>query len=206
MSRIYLFVTIAAIVIMISTSAAVAAIDVRLGLALPQGDVKNLAGTGWLVDLSANVKSLPLKSASIIVGLSSTSFGKKSADYYLLSGEAVYHYTQSSQISYAAAGVGLRVEPPTIIFKPFVEVLAKFATVQQDYSSGQGGSSLDTKTVYGYQINGGIKYAFIPRVSLVFGASYISLSKATFKNIQHDYEARPQTLGIFTGVSLGIGL
>ena len=205
MNRVLIVVTLLLIVVATIVTPAEASISVRLGGSLPQSGFKTVAGTGFAIDVLASLRSLPLGPVTLVIAFNSTNFGTKNSQYLPGAPAPQELVSQTSKISYSGGGVGLRLEPPSLILRPFAEILGRVTSVRQEYRGGTGGTNLDTKIKIGYQINAGLKYAFIPKLSFEVGGSLTSFNKAQFKDKQQTYETEPKVWGFFAGLNLGLG-
>lgn len=176
-----------------------AAIGLRGGLIFPQGGFGDLAKSGGTIDITATLRAFPVNAVTIAVAINTTNFRMKEMSYDGL--------RQESKISTTGGGVGLRLEPPSLLIKPFVEVLGRVASIEQDYKKDSGANSeVNSKTRFGYQINGGIKYAFIPNVGLEVGGSYLVFPNTKFKQKQQEIKTDVKAWGIFVGLRLALGI
>ncbi len=180
-------------------------ITLRAGMALPQGDFKELAATGWSVDVVADVHPFSLEYLSVPVLVNVSGYGKQEIKYTSIA-PSVGEVTQASTITLTGGGIGLKLEPSRPVFKPFIEVLGRLASIEQEYDSGIAGekSVIESKTKLGFQVNGGLKYNVTPTTSLQAGVGYTILLKANLKNENIDQELDTRSLGIFVGASFNL--
>ena len=179
-----------------------AGIGVRGGFMKPRGDFKEFAANGWRAEITANLNVFKLPFVSTVVAFSAIDFGKKSSGW-VSDGDLV---TQESKTGLTGGGVGLRIQPPTMMIKPFAEALVRIASIEQDYESGLGGSELKSRTKIGYQINVGLEFAIAPKVGAEAGATWMNFSSAKFKSQLQEVEIDLQAFGLFAGLNIGIGL
>lgn len=180
-----------------------AGIGVRAGAMFPRGDFDEFAGNGTRVELYADLKILPIPLISEIISISNISFGDVES-HYVSDGNFV---NQKSGISASGIAVGLRLAPNAVIFSPFAEAQLRLTKVEQDYSSGTTtGSSVDSSTKLGYQINVGLMFSFVPKVSLEAGVTWMTVRGVDLITDQQKIDTNVEAFGIFGGLNLGIGL
>ncbi|MGB5106518.1 MAG: hypothetical protein WBP29_07030 [Candidatus Zixiibacteriota bacterium] len=184
------------------SASAAAGIGLRGGAMFPRGDFKNFAGNGWRAEVTADIEVFSVPFLLAVVSLSAIDFGKKSSGWV----SGTDFVTQESKTSVTGGGVGLRIQPPTPMIKPFGEALLKLASIEQDYESGLGGSELKSRTKFGYQINAGLEFSIAPKVGLEAGGTWLNFSDTKFKFEEQEIEVDLQSFGLFVGLSLGIGL
>jgi hypothetical protein len=197
-----LLATMIAALLLATASPTAAGIAVRVGFMVPQGDAKDLAKTGWRGEIAADLGIFRLPFLTTAVSVSVVDFAKKKVNYEYES----QSFQQESHIAMTGGGIGLHAEPPALPLKPFAEVLLRLASVEQEYKDGDGGSELDSKTKFGYQVNGGVKFAAGPKISLEVGASYMSFFNNKFRDKRIDREVDFNAFGGFVGLALGLGL
>jgi hypothetical protein len=202
MKRTRLSVTLATIVVLLLCSQAESAISLRAGLASPVGEFKDLAKTGWTAEVLADVRSLPVSAMTVIVLFNTSHLGQRTYDF-TSNGEP---QTQKSQMTFTGGGIGLRVMPPTLIFKPFAELLGRVSSVEQDFRDNADKASVESKTKFGYEINGGLRYSILPGADLELGGGYTAFSKTKLKHKGNTFEIAPRSWQIFVGVALTIGM
>ncbi len=177
-------------------------IGVRAGAVYPQGDFRDFAKAGWRAEITADLNVFSAPFLSTVVSFSAVDFGKKESTW----GPVEAILTQESKTALTGGGVGLRLEPPLTVIKPFIEGLVRIASIEQDYESGSGGSELKSRTKIGYQFNGGLKFGLAPKVSIEAGASWMTFPNCKFKDKEQEVEVSLDAFSIFGGLSLGIGL
>lgn len=188
--------------VLIATTAAVADIGVRGGAMYPRGDFKDFAKAGWRAEITADINMFSVPFLSTVVAFGVADFGKKEALWM----QDDQLYLQESKTALTGGGVGLRLEPPSMVIRPFAEALIRLASVEQDYESGLGGSELKSRTKLGYQLNAGLKFTVAPKVGLEAGASWMAFPNCKFTDKQQEIEIDLNAFGIFAGLSLGIGI
>jgi opacity protein-like surface antigen len=190
-----------AIVLLLCTQAE-SAISLRAGMASPLSEFKDLAKTGWSAEVLADVRPLPISAFTIVVAFNMSHLSQRKYDFTV----AVETYTEKSQMTFTGGGIGLRVMPPTPVFKPFVELLGRVSSVQQDFRDNADTASVESKTKLGYQMNAGLRYGVSPGVDLELGGGYTAFSKTKLKHKDTVIEIAPRGWQIFIGVALAIGL
>ena len=201
--KMHRFTSICTLAIVLAVcSTAGAEIGARVGAMMPQGDFKQFAKAGWRAEITADLNMFSVPFLSTVVSFSTMDLAKKESSWQP---EDVV-LIQESKTSLTGGGIGLKLEPPSAIIKPFVEGLVRIASVEQDYESGLGGSELKSRTKIGYQFNGGLKFSLAPKVALEAGATWTSFPNCKFKDKNEEVEINLTAFGIFTGLSLGIGL
>jgi hypothetical protein len=178
------------------------AISLRFGMASPLGEYKDLAKTGWAAQVVAEVRSLPISVANVVVAFDVAHFSQKQFDF--LNGSEAR--SQKSQINLTGGGIGLRVAPSKMIVKPFAEILARVSSIQQDFRDNANKASIESRTKVGYEINAGLRYAFAPGFDMEFGGGYFGFSKTRFKHKDTTIEIAPTGWQAFVGVALTLGL
>lgn len=168
----------------------------------PRGDFKSFAGNGWRAEVTANLNTFSIPFLSTVVAFSAVDFGKKSSNWQPESNVV----TQESKTGLTGGGVGLRLQPPSPMVKPFAEALIRLASIEQDYESGLGGSELKSRTKLGYQLNAGIEFSIAPKVGIEAGATWMNFSNSKFTDKQQEVEIDLQAFGLFVGLSIGIGI
>lgn len=187
---------------LIATAAAVADIGVRGGAMYPRGDFKDFAKAGLRAEITADINMFSVPFLSTVVAFGAADFGKKETVWQ----QADQFYTQESKTALTGGGVGLRLEPPSMIIRPFGEALIRLASIEQDYESGIGGSELKSRTKLGYQLNAGLKFTVAPKVGLEAGATWMTFPNCKFTDKLQEVEIDLHTFGIFAGLTLGIGI
>jgi hypothetical protein len=195
-------VLLAAAISLLLCGRAESAISLRAGIASPLSEFKNLAKTGWSAEVLADVRSLPVSAATVVVAFNTSHFALRKYDF-IVAGET---HTQQSQMTFTGGGVGLRVMPPTPVFKPFVELLGRVSSVQQDFRDNADKASMESITKLGYEINAGLRYSVSPGVDLELGGGYTAFSKTKLKHKDTTYEIAPRGWQAFVGVALTVGL
>ncbi len=122
-----------------ATAAAVADIGVRGGAMYPRGDFKDFAKAGWRAEITADINMFSVPFLSTVVAFGAADFGKKESVWQ----QTDQFYTQESKTALTGGGVGLRLEPPSMVIRPFAEALIRLASIEQDYESGLGGSDIE---------------------------------------------------------------
>lgn len=192
----------AAAMVLLLCSQAESAISLRAGMVTPLSEFKDLAKTGWSAEVLADVRSLPVSGLTIIVLFNTSHHAQRKYDF-TVAGET---HTQKSQMTFTGGGIGLRVIPPTLVFKPFAELLGRVSSVQQDFRNNADKASMESRTKFGYQINAGLRYGVSPGVDLELGGGYTAFSEATFKHKDTVIEIAPRGWQVFAGVALTIDL
>lgn len=187
---------------LIATAAAVADIGVRGGAMYPRGDFKDFAKAGWRAEITADINMFSVPFLSTVVAFSAADFGKKESSWQ----PADQVVTQESKTAFTGGGVGLRLEPPSMVIRPFAEALIRLASIEQDYESGLGGSELKSRTKLGYQVNAGLKFTVAPKVGFEAGASWMTFPNCKFTDKQQEVEIDLHAFSIFAGLTLGIGI
>ncbi len=174
-------------------------ISVRVGLQSPQGDYKDYAGNAWNAEIIADVRPFTVPFLSVPVMVNVASFGEKQTDW--LGG------TQTSSVMMTGGGIGLKLEPSIPGIKPFVEVFGRLASFEQDYHSGvpNAGNKIESKTKFGYQIDGGLKYSLVPTASLIVGASYTNFLDVSLIAADDAVKIDAAMIGVFAGISFSVG-
>jgi hypothetical protein len=176
----------------------VASVGLRGGVLVPQGAFKDLAKSGGSVEVVATLQALPVSVITVAVAINTTSFGKKELSYS--SGK------QESKMGFTGGGFGVRVEPPSLIIRPFAEIMGRIASIEQDYTKTAGADvEIISKTRVGYQINGGLKWAFLPTTSIEVGAGYTVFPNVKLKNRQVETKTAVKTWGVFVGLRFNLG-
>jgi opacity protein-like surface antigen len=171
-------------------------------MASPSSEFRNLAKTGWTAEVLADVRSLPVSAFTIVVVFNTSHLAQRKYDF-TVAGET---HTQKSPMTFTGGGIGLRVMPPTPVFKPFAELLGRISSVQQDFRDNADKASMESKTELGYEINAGLRYGAFPGVDLELGGSYTAFSKTKLKHKDTVIEIAPRGWQVFVGVALTIGL
>lgn len=179
-----------------------AGLRARAGIMSPQGDLKESAKLGWRAEIGADLNMFSLPFMTVAVSVSAVDFGKKESEYNFQSNS----FRQESHVALTGGGAGLRVRPPSAMLRPFAELLLRLASVEQEYKDGAGGSSLESKTKFGYEINAGFEYQLAPKTALEFGASYLTLWNHKLIRSRVEQEIDLKAWGVFAGINLGIGL
>ena len=192
---------VAAIVLLLCSQAE-SAISLRAGMATPMSEFNDLAKTGWSAEVLADVRSLPVSAFTIVVVFNTSHLAQRKYDFSV-AGET---HTQKSQMTFTGGGIGLRVMPPTPVFKPFAELLSRVSSVQQDFRDNADKASMESKTKLGYEINAGLRYGVSPGVDLELGGGYTAFSKTKLKHKDTTSEIAPRGWQAFVGVALTIGL
>jgi len=195
-------VMLVAAIVLLLCSQAESAISLRAGMASPLSEFKDLAKTGWSAEVAADVHSLPVSALTIVVVFNTSYLAQRKYDFAVAGGT----HTQKSQMTFTGGGIGLRVMPPTPVFKPFVEFLGRVSSVQQDFRNNADTASMESKTKLGYEINAGLRYGVSPGVDLELGGGYTAFSKTKLKHKDTAIEIAPRGWQIFVGVALTIGL
>jgi len=195
-------VMLVAAIVLLLCSQAESAISLRAGMVTPLSDFKDIAKTGWSAEVLADVRSLPVSGFTIIVLFSTSHLAQRKYDF-TVPGDTL---TQKSQMTFTGGGIGLRVMPPTPIFKPFAELLGRVSSVQQDFRDNADKASMESKTKLGYEINVGLRYGVSPGVDLELGGGYTAFSKTKLKHKDTVSEIAPRGWQAFVGVALTIGL
>jgi hypothetical protein len=197
------FPAILAIALMLAfCNPAESAIGLRAGVITPMNEFRDLAKTGWSAEVLADVRSLPVAGLTIVVLFNTSHLAQRKFDF-VAAGET---RTQKSQVTFTGGGIGLRVMPPTPVFRPFAELLARVSSVQQDFRDNADIASMESKTKFGYEINAGLRYGVSPGVDLEFGGGYTALSKTKFKHKDIIVEIVPRMWQVFAGITLTVGL
>lgn len=188
----------------VNTAPAQAGIGLRLGAGLPQGEFRDLAKTGWMAEIHADIDLLNTPFVNVAVAAGQMDFGEKEV-MYVADGDI--DALQESKISLTGGGIGLRATPPTVFIKPFAEAMLRIASVEQDHESGLNGSEIDSKTRVGYQISGGLAFSIVPTLDFELGASYLQFPGTKFRNQQlSEDEVDLKALTIFAGVRVNVGV
>ncbi|MFH2055806.1 MAG: hypothetical protein ABIJ61_07605 [bacterium] len=184
-----------------------AGISVRTGLLLPQGDFKDYAGKAWSAEIVADVSPFSVPFLSVPVMVNVAGFGEKQTDWLGAPETGPATFAQTSSLTLTGGGVGLKLEPAIPGIKPFVEVFGRLASIEQDYHSGipDAGNKIESKTKFGYQIDGGLKYSLVPTASLLVGASYVTFLKASLIAEEQTAEIDATMIGVFVGISFSVG-
>lgn len=194
---------VSAVLIVALSSSLYAGITVRLGAALPQGDFKDYAGSGWSADVIADLRpfSLPFLSMPALVNYSG--LGNKKTDW---SQNGQIH-TQESKITITGGGLGLKIEPPALPLRPFGEVLGRLASLEQDYFSGIAGSEhvIESQTRFGVQFTGGLNYPLVPSMDLQGGVSYTTFFNLEISKDEEIQKFTPKILTLFVGITFNFG-
>lgn len=182
---------------------AFAGITLRAGVSLPQGDFKNSAGNGGSLDVVADLHPFAAPFLSIPALVNYSGFGKKESEWPY-EGKMI---TQDSKVTMTGGGLGLKLEPPALPLKPFVEVLGRLASIEQDYGSGisEKSRSIDSQTKFGVQLTGGLTYPLMPSISLQGGAAYSTYFNVEILRDNVAEEIDIKTLNIFVGVTFNFG-
>jgi opacity protein-like surface antigen len=180
-----------------------AGISVRGTLLLPQNSFQDLAKKGFGLEIGADLRPLPTGFLSAIALINYSGYGEKGSTYES-GGE---NFNQKSKMKMTGGGIGVRIQPPMLPLKPFVEAVGKITSVEQDYDSGENNSDkkVRSKTRFGYQINAGMKYSFVPTVSLEAGGSYSKLANVPLMLDGSEQKIDATTLGLFAGISFALG-
>lgn len=196
-----------AIILLGLTPSLFAGISVRAGLLMPQSDFKAYAGNAWSVEIVADVSPFSVPFLSVPVMVNAAGFGEKQADWEFSSGGSATVYTQTSSLNLTGGGIGLKLEPAVPGIKPFVEVFGRLASIEQDYHPGipDAGNTIESKTKFGYQIDGGLKYSVAPTASLLVGASYVTFLNASLTSDDNAGEIDASMIGIFVGLNFSVG-
>lgn len=201
--RLQIFFTSAALALCLClATTAQADIGVRGGSMSPQGDFKDFAKSGWRAEITADLNVFKMPYLSTVVAFSTIDFGKKESLYQTADLVA----KQESKTALTGGGIGLRLEPPSMVIRPFGEALVRLASIEQDYDSGVGDSQLKSRTKLGYQLNAGLKFALAPKFGLEAGASWLTFLNCKFMDEQQEVEIDLHAFGVFAGLTLGIGL
>jgi len=195
-------VMLVAAIVLLLCSQAESAISLRAGMATPMSEFNDLAKTGWSAEVLADVRSLPVSAFTIVVVFNTSHLAQRKYDFSV-AGET---HTQKSQMTFTGGGIGLRVMPPTPVFKPFAELLSRVSSVQQDFRDNADKASMESKTKLGYEINAGLRYGVSPGVDLELGGGYTAFSKTKLKHKDTTSEIAPRGWQAFVGVALTIGL
>lgn len=182
-------------------------ISVRLGLLMPQGDYKDYASNAWTAEIVADVSPFSVPYLSVPVMVNYAGFGEQQSDWISVPETGPTTFTQTSSVNVTGGGIGLKLEPAIPGIKPFVEVFGRLASIEQDYHSGAvaDANTIESKTKFGYQIDGGLKYSLVPTADLILGASYITFLKASLFSGNERGEVDAKMFGVFTGISFSIG-
>ncbi len=202
MKREQIWILIVAAFVLLLGVRAESAISLRAGMASPLGEFKDLAKTGWSAGVLAEVRPLTVNALMVVVEFSTSHFARCQYDFPAEGGT----HTQKSQMTLLGGGLGLRLMPPTPVLKPFAELLGRVSSVEQDFRDNDDKASVESKTVIGYEINGGLRYGISPEVDLELGGGYTAFSKAKFKHKDTVMEVAPRGWQAFVGVALTIGL
>ncbi len=202
MNRKQFSVMLVAAMVLLPCSQAESAISLRAGMATPLSEFKDLAKTGWSAEVLADVRSLPVSAFTIIVVFNTSHLSQRKYDFMV----GTETHTQKSQMTFTGGGIGLRVMPPTPVFKPFAELLGRVSSVQQDFRNNADKASMESKTKLGYEINAGLRYGVSPGVDLELGGGYTAFSQTKLKHKDAAIEIAPRGWQIFVGVALTIGL
>lgn len=179
-----------------------AGVGARLGFLVPQGDIKDLAKTGWRAEVTADLNIFRLPFLSTVVSVGAMDFAEKKSDYTV----DAQTYTQESHIALTGGGVGLRLQPPAAAIKPFAEAMLRLASIEQEYKDGAGNSRLDSRTKFGYQFNAGLQFSLAPRVGLEVGGSYMAFFNNKYLHHGVEREIDLKAFGAFVGLDVGVGL
>jgi hypothetical protein len=202
MKKEQILILIATAFVLFHCSQAESAISLRLGMASPLSESKDLAKAGWTAEVLADVRPLPVSAMTVVVVFNTAHLGQRKYDF-TVAGET---RTQKSQMTFTGGGIGLRVMPPTPVFKPFFELLGRVASVQQDFRDNADKAFVESKTKLGYEVNAGLRYGVSPAVDLEFGGGYTAFSKAILKDKDTVIEIAPRSWQVFVGVALTIGM
>jgi opacity protein-like surface antigen len=195
-------IVLIAVILLLLCSQAESAISLRAGMVTPLSEFKDLAKTGWSAGVLADVRSLPVGGLTIIVLFNTSHLAQRKYDF-TVAGET---HTQKSQMTFTGGGIGLRLMPPTPVFKPFAELLGRVSSVQQDFRDNADKASMESKTKLGYEVNAGLRYCVSPGVDLELGGGYTAFSKTKLKHKDTVSEIAPRGWQAFVGVALTIGL
>jgi hypothetical protein len=179
-----------------------AAISLRAGVASPLGETRDLSKTGWSAQVMADVRALPLSSLAIVVQFSAAGYGQKQYDF--VSGTATR--SQKSQLTFTGGGIGVRLMPPAPLIKPFAEIVGRVSSIQQDFRDNEDKASVESKTVLGYEINGGLRFGVSPGFDLEVGGGYTGFAKTKLKHKDTTVEIAPHGWQAFVGVAMTLGL
>ena len=203
------YLILSALLITMSCSTAYSAsLTLRAGTMLPQGgDFKDISKLGWSVDLLANVKLLPIPMLSTVIFVNSSGFAnkQKTVDDPALCPSCGGTFLVESKITSTGGGIGVRLAPTIPAISPFAELLARISSLKQDFKVAGTGTT-NSKTKLGYQINVGLKFAFVPKLGLEVGGSYFTYSKTKLKLQDVEKDVTAKAIGAFVGLSLGLGL
>lgn len=178
------------------------AISLRAGMITPTNEFKDLAKTGWSAEVLADVRSLSVSGLTIVVLFNTSHLAQRKFDFTT----AAEARTQKSQVTFTGGGIGLRVMPPTPVFRPFAELLARVSSVQQDFRDNADNASMESKTKFGFEINAGLRYGVSPGADIELGGGYTAFSKAQFKHKDTVVEIAPRGWQVFAGIALTLGL
>jgi hypothetical protein len=195
-------VILATAIVLLLCGQAESAISLRVGMASPSGEFKDLAKAGWAAEVLADVRPLPISALTVVVVFNTSHLSQRKYDFAVTGGT----HTQKSQVTFTGGGIGLRVMPPTPVFKPFAELLGRVSSIQQDFRDNADIASMDSKTKLGYEINGGLRYGVSPGVDLELGAGYAAFSKTKLKHKDAVIEIAPRGWQVFVGVAFSLGL
>ncbi len=183
-----------------AASPAFGGVGLRVGSGLPVGNFNDYAKLGWGIDVLADFRVLPISAVRMVVAYDRLKFGDK-------------HYTwpftfvalnETSRITVSGVAVGARLEPPTPVVKPFFELLARLASVQQETILNNH-SVKNSATKFGYQINGGVRYALAPAINLEAGLGYTSFAKTNLSLGGNSVQIAPSAWNLFLGVHVNTG-
>jgi opacity protein-like surface antigen len=157
-------------------------LEVRAGAAIPTGDLKEVAKTGYTVGANVSYAATPM--VSIFGGYTMNSFGVKE-DVTTEEGEA-FPDDASLRVRVSGPEAGVRVNVPVAgSIAPFVKASAlvnRFSlSISSDDASGTFG---DDEWHVGFDVGAGVAIPLGPRISVTPAVSYVKVED--FKSVKAD--------------------
>jgi hypothetical protein len=182
-----------------------AGIAVRANVSLPQGDFKDYSATGYGLEVVADLRPFPVPFLLMPVAIGYTAHGNEEQDWQPGPGAGLA--TQESSVTVSGGGLGLKLEPPALPLRPFLEVMGRLAAIEQDYDPGTDDNrgSIESETRFGFEIAGGLRYKLVPTTSLIVGARYTTYFNVGLFRDNTETEIDVNTVGIFVGARFGLG-
>jgi len=157
-------------------------LEVRAGAAIPTGDLKEVAKTGYTVGANVSYAATPM--FSIFGGYTMNSFGVKD-DVTPEEGEELPE-DASFRVRVSGPEAGVRVNVPvTGNVAPFVKASALVNRFSVSFSSDEvNGTIGDTDWHVGFDVGAGVAIPLGPRVSVTPAVSYLKVED--FKSVKAD--------------------
>jgi opacity protein-like surface antigen len=182
-----------------------------LGATLPQGEFNDYTKTGFALMGYGTLNSSAVPFMGIRFGFQATLFEHESRDV-MLSGYPDADLTETYSNNLIKGTVGLEFSAHTGTLEPYggagigVYYFETKTVLKNEVGTEVASNTLDSTTKFGYNLNGGLRLYFTPKIAIDLNVQYDIITNMEQYADDEVISFQSEFLSLFVGVHIPIGL